>query len=362
MKRTIILLMAIVNGAWAVDGPGIIRQSSSMNIMPLYQRWTVKGGESFAEFSTPVFVYLALSPYMSLGLRGSQANADGDKRQELSGFTDTQIDFNYHLEQLNLILTLGLNLPSGKKELTPAEFATSSLLGLNFYNFQVPNFGQGLNVSPGFSWAWPVHENVVIGLGASYQYKGQFKPLANMAVNYDPGDEILLTGGIDLRLPQNMALSADIIFTTYGTDKRGAKPVFAAGDRAVTTAQFRYYFQYNELWFVARYRSKTKNSLVVGGELVPEKKKTTPDHLEVLGLFRRRFSEKFYNGFLVEGRFYERTAAYAALNIFGAGLAPEILLSSNLKIPLRFKYLLGKQKGGPDILGIEAGAGLGWTF
>lgn len=91
-------------------------------------------------------------------LRGSQATASGDNIQTINGITDTQLSFSYHFEPVNLIFNLGLNLPSGKKRFTSEEFQTSSLISTNIFNFKVPGFGQGLNISPGLTWAFPVNE------------------------------------------------------------------------------------------------------------------------------------------------------------------------------------------------------------
>jgi hypothetical protein len=231
-------------------------------------------------------------------------------------------------------------------------------LSANIFNFQVPNFGQGFNISPGLTWAAPVRDNFVLGLGASYQYKGSFKPVAGLTGDYNPGDEVLLTGGLDLRLNETTTLSSDLIFTLYSMDKIGDTEIFAAGNKLVANAQFRKYFDFNELWLFARYRSSAKNDLAAGGQLVTEDEKTTPDQIELLGHYQARFTRRFSMRFLAEGRVYQDTPVFDGVKLFGGGLAPVFLLSPNFQVLGHFKYLTGGFDGGARLSGLEVGVGM----
>ncbi len=68
-------------------------------------------------------------------------------------------------------------------------------------------------------------KNIVLGLSASYQFKGEFEPVEEIE-NYKPGNELLLTGGIDVRVNETANFSSDIVFTVYGTDKLSGEKVF----------------------------------------------------------------------------------------------------------------------------------------
>ncbi|MDZ7345151.1 MAG: hypothetical protein ONA90_11635 [candidate division KSB1 bacterium] len=352
---TLLFLLAFTTaGAFAAD---VISQQRFVRIMPIYQRWDLQQNNQFSEVSFPLQVYLPLSRNLSATLLGSQASVSGEALQSLSGLTDTQLSFNYHLEGPKLMLSLGINLPSGKTELTQDEFVTSNVISLNILNLQVPNFGQGWNISPGLTWAVPVQENFVLGLGAAYQYKGAFKPLTGLSADYNPGDEILLTGGFDLRLSPTAVFTSDVIFTLYGTDNYADSEVFTAGNKLVANFQFRQYFDYDELWLLARYRSRGKNDVAVAGQLVTESVKTSPNQIEVLGHYRRRFSRQVSVRFLAEGRFYQETPAFEGVNLFGGGLAPIISLSPSFQLLAQFKYFTGSFKSGDSLSGVEAGLG-----
>jgi len=215
-----------------------------------------------------------------------------------------------------------------------------------------------LNVSPSLTWALPARENFVLGLGASYQYKGQFTPLTNSSLDYDPGDEMLLTGGFDTRLSATATLTGDVIFTFYGKDKINGGEILGPGNKLVVNLQFRQYFGFDELWLLARYRSRAKNDLLVNGVLTPENVKTNPDQVELAGHYRRRFSRRISTRFFAEGRFYQNTPAVEGVKLFGAGLAPSFALSENFQLLAQLKYQTGSFKEGTSVSGLEAGAGL----
>jgi len=223
MRKIIIqiILMQMVGQAYSANQLDIVNQQRYIQMFPLYQSWSDASEAQFSEFTIPFSAYFPLNRNLSVDLRTHQAIADGDHLQKVSGMTDTQVSFNYYVESLNIVFNLGLNVPSGKKELTLAEFMTSLVLSSHYYNFSAPNFGQGLNITPGLTWARPIADNLVLGLGASYQYKGDFKPLKGMSDDYNPGDEVLLTGGLDVRLDETTSLSADLIYINYIADKLG---------------------------------------------------------------------------------------------------------------------------------------------
>ena len=357
------ILIAVSNSV-AQDEPATGRRDDLIRVMPVYQRWSQGQGNAFAQFSVPVYARLLFGRKLSLALRGGQATASGDNAQKLSGVTDTQLSFYYNTA--NFIFNLGLNLPSGKRALTYPEFLTTSLLSLNHYNFQTPSYGQGFNMAPGFTWAWPVSEKFALGLGAAYQYKGKFKPLT-LIDKYDPGDEMLLTGGLDWRMGETAKFSLDVITTIYGKDKIDTAVVFAAGHRFVAHAQFRQSFGFDEFWLFVRYLSRGKNSLAVGGALLPENKKSTPDQFEMNGLYFHRFNRRFASSFLLEGRYFTKPPAStllssAGISMFGFGVMPEFSPTPGLRIPLRLKYFLGNVPGGQKISGLEAGLGMALSF
>lgn len=333
-----------------------ISQSGFVRIMPLYQSWTIGDNFSVAELSVPLFLYYPLNRQMSLSLQGSQASISGDM-PGLNGITDVQLAFNYQWQE-NLVFNVGINVPSGKKELTMSEFQTSAILSMNHFTFQVPNFGQGFNASPGLTWALPLGDKAVFGLGASYQIKGKFKPLQGMDDAYDPGDEILITGGVDLLLSERTTLAADVVSIFFGEDKIDVQKVYRSGAKILINARFRTWINYDELVIIAHYRSKSKNSYMIGGVFQEELDNSTPDQIEVIGHYRMRLNSKFYATLLAEARSFQPTSLTKGITLIGLGIAPEFSLSKNLTAPMKLKYAWGKFESNTDVAGLEVGLGV----
>jgi hypothetical protein len=330
-------------------------------LFPVFQRWSVQDGDAFSETSVAVSLYQPVGKQTTISLRGAGATAGGDITT-LSGLTDAQIGIQHQLQNQHLVFNLGVNLPSGHKELTSDEFRTSLLLSKRPFDMRTPNFGTGLNINPGIIWALQVSENVVLGFGGSYQYKGTFKPLEGLG-DYKPGDELLFTTGIDIAPGNSETVSADAIFTMYGRDKLDGNEVFASGSKVVANLQYRKYYGYDQLWFLARYRTKAKNEFAVGNSFVAEPEKTDPDDFDLFGSYTIWFSETFSMGILAEGRFYQETpVSFSGINLFGIGATPTFSASSAIRFPARLKFQFGSLKGGKTVSGIELGVGIEVTY
>jgi hypothetical protein len=361
VRFLVLSLLFISTEAFSQSDAYIIGQQASLSIAPLYQSWSLKNDKDFAELGSTVFLYYPVGREWSFSLRAAPASASGDVTS-LGGFTDTQIGLAYHIEKPDIVFTARVGLPTGKKELTQDEFETSILLSNSIFNLQAPNFGQGLNVNPGVVWAFPVSEDVVLGLGATYQYRGKFKPLQGYG-DYDPGDELLVTGGIDMRTAEATTLSCEIDFTTYGRDTFEGEEVFASGNRVVANVQFSKFFGGDELRLLVRYRARGENRIGVGKLLVPEAAKVEPNQLELGSSYNMGLSEFVGVKFLFEARFYEnKGTTLSGAKLFGFGVNPEVKLASNLALPASFIFRTGTLNGDKTITGVEAGLGIRFLF
>ncbi|MEE4311178.1 MAG: hypothetical protein V2J62_04860 [candidate division KSB1 bacterium] len=358
----ILVLFLGIEAAWGSDDLNIISQQPYFSIQPVYQSWTGDNDFTFSEMSVPLQAYYPFNRNASLSLQTNQAMVNGDNLEKLSGLTDTQLSLNYFVERVDAVLNLGLNLPSGKKALTLDEFVTSSLLSYDFYNFMVPNFGQGLNVSGGITWVRSLSDQVALGIGATYQLKGDFEPLENMMDKYKPGDEFLATAGIDVRLTETSTISTDLIFISYAADKFGDVEVFESGALFYGNVQYKRYFDFNTLSLFARYRTKGKNRIAVAGGFVDDENKTVPDLFETIAEYRMRINQNLSNRFIAELRFYQEITTVAAINVFGVGIQPDFRVSQNVSIPVRLKYSIGLSENDSRLNGFEAGAGIYFSF
>lgn len=309
---------------------------------------------SVSELSFPVSVSVPLGQDLSLGVNASFARVTGDGLEDLSGITDTRVSLNWvrRLGEASVVATLGASLPTGKEDLTFREFGTLMLLSQNAFDFTVPGFGQGFGVFPALAVAFPANDDVVIGVGASYQHRGAYRPVDILNDDYTPGNEILLTGGADYRVNPSTSVSLDLTATMYAADRLGSVDVYQAGRKITITSMVRHIRGFNELRGLVVYRSRAKSDELAGVELVTQEERTLPNQFTIQGSYLVRLTAALRATLLAEARIFEETAIYPSRSIIDVGVLPRIRLTDTTFLTTRFIYSAG------DITGFEAGAGL----
>ena len=352
---------AVLSAAAQQDDLRVIGRRASVTVLPVFQTWSVENGSRFSEFSTSLSLYYPVSRAAAITLHTSQAATGGDPTS-ISGLTDTQLGFAYHLERYNVVMNLGVNLPSGVRDLEQDEFATSVSLSNTLFDFRVPNFGQGVSINPGAVWGMPLNDDLVIGAGASYHYRGPFRPLKEFD-DFDPGDEVLFTGGVDARLSATGSISADLVVTFYGSDKLGSNEVFASGNKIVANVRWRNEFGRNVLTVVGRYRTLGRDEVGLGGILVPQDQNLVPDQFEFLASYLFPIRRGITMGISGGGRFFQETPApFTGASLFVLGLSPEFTVSSTVRIPVSLRLQAGSLKNNGSLFGLDIGAGLNVSF
>jgi hypothetical protein len=330
---------------------GSERESVQVSVFPTIQRYT-DSDQTLTVASLPVEVFMSLGRTLALRLQTSSAVARGEETASLGGLGDilANISYSRSIGEGRLSLATGTNLPSGKHRLTLEEFDTSILLSRNFYNFRVPNLGQGFKVSSGMIVVYPVHENLVIGGGSSYLYKKGFKPLHGRDESYYPGNELLLTAGLDYRFNRTSSLSADLSYTRYGSD-RWEKQLFKAGATTVVRLQFLQYMRFDELRITAHYRSRRKSEIPLQMDEHVLRQQLLSNQGELRGFYRLRLRQGMSIGSLVRMRFFGETVDHSRKYLADFGLLPQLDVSEKLTISSRIVGTVG------SFMGIEFGLG-----
>jgi len=364
MRRLLIILPAILvlspvakTVAQEAVYLGSRREAVHVTTRAQYQRY-VDGDARIEELTFPLSAFVPVTPELGLSLRASPARASGRALESVGSVSDAQIGATYSkgFRRTSLVLGLSANLPVGKTSLSAREFDTSRRLSQNFYDFYLPIFGQGLNVAQSLTLAVPIHERIVVGAGAAYQIKGPFTPSSAFPDEYDPGDELLLTAGLDVQISSSSALSGDLTVTTYAGDTVSDEVVFGSGNRFTLTAQLLQYVGRDELRLIARYRSKGRSELPAVDGTVTKGERTVPNQAELSGRYRLRLDENTTVALLGHGRYYSAAGAFGSKSLVDVGVAPEHALSSTILLLTRFAYTTG------SFSGVSAGAGLAFTL
>ncbi len=321
----------------------------------VYQTYADENGRELTQGSAPVALFVPLGQRLGFSTVANYAINVGDDVETVQGLTDAQVGLSYYqrIGAGSLVLSVGVNVPVGAREFTLEEYQTAVLFGQHFFNFRTPGFGQGLNVSPGLTLAFPVSDNVVFGLGAVYQNRGGYRPVDGMQVDLDPGEELLLTGGIDIGLGPVTSLSGDVTFTMFERDLIGEQEFFESGDRITVTGQLLSRPRQNELRLLGRFRSQSKSTYLALSEGTSDiDANIIPTQILLRASYRQRVGRVFSIGLLGQARMYDESDVFEAMTLLDGGVLPTLHLSNGLALELRFIYTTG------DIEGFEAGGGL----
>ncbi len=320
-----------------------------------YQSWSVDDLQ-ITQLAAPVSVLVPLQRRLSLEVRTAYASGSGDV-ENLAGMTNTFVGLVYKIERPDIAFTLGTGLPTGKKELTQEELETSMLVSHPTFRFQAPVLGEGASVNAGAVYALVLGDRIAIGAGVTYHYRGAFAALQGYD-EYDPGDEVLVTGGIDVQLGEASNISLDVSFTSYSSDKLGAMEVFSSDNRLVVYSQFSKSFGRDDLWLMARMSGKGKGSVGFSGILIPESEKTEPNQFELKGSYNHPFSDEFNLRFMLGTRLFEETQSpLSDLKLLEAGIGPGMAISPSTRLELNLMFQTGKVRDG-NISGFSCGVSL----
>ncbi len=330
------------------------RQPIRVTMEGIYQRFTDEG-EDISEFSVPLGIFLPIGNTVALSLQTNYASVSGSDVATVSGLGDAQFVASYFQPAGtgSIVFSVGVNATTGQNALSFDEFRTSALAGQTAYDLRVPTFGQGLRVAPAVTYAFPVGERLALGLGASYQYRGPYEPLDDLPDEYDPGEEILLTAGVDLEVTPTSSFSVDLSFGVNGTDTFGAI-TYEPGNTMTATAQYLLYLGFHQVRAVARYRARGEGDLP---DLAAAAETAVPTQILFLTDARFQVNPKVEVGALARVRNYSESALLGeAQTLFDIGLAPSAVVTDQVTLTSRFVYTLG------GFSGFTAGGGLQLSF
>lgn len=243
MRRLIPL--ALLCGAGALQAQSI--WNSSLRLAPTFQSYDVKApfNEKVSQLSVPFFVNVPVTPSFSIDVGTAYATATLERqglsstgtpetvRSEMSGLTDTQLRANYTFGQDFVVLTAGVNVPTGSATVDANEVEAATRIGSDFLLFPISGFGSGLGITGGVAVARPVGA-WNLGFGGSIRHSSEYEPFrdaSGTAFKFTPGPEYRLRLGADHPFGTG-EVSLGFTFSQYGDDKSNAL-TFNSGNRYI---------------------------------------------------------------------------------------------------------------------------------
>jgi hypothetical protein len=313
-----------------------------------FESWKAKDNK-VTEISVPVMFIYPVNPKMSLYAMTSpvSSNLEAGRRYSLSGLSDLKWGGHFLTMNDRLLITLGVNLPTGKHALAVEEYSVASALSVPAFNFRTPTLGQGFDVQLGANSAMEAG-SFILGYGASYIMKGKFKPLKEYEQDYDPGDEITLTAGVDRNtaiLGKDMQIRGDVLYTLYFDDSWGGQKVFKSGNRLLIQLYSRFMLGSRDAALFIRERIKGKNTTGSGKTYATERLNSNANQFEVQGWAWFSSGRNYGLKGLFDVKLYsdsDYNTGGAAL--FGLGGGGRFRLSPNLWFNGDLRYYFGKIK------------------
>jgi hypothetical protein len=239
MRR--LLSLGLIAAATSLPAQSIF--DVGVRVAPQFHSYDIKSPSNtkISEFAVPMFVMLPITSSLNVDVGTSYARAQVDQTTNgqkttstISGLTDTQIRANYTLGSDMVVLTAGVNIPTGQSTVTAPQLLAAGLIGSDFLSFPISNMGTGFGGTGGVAFARPVGEWNV-GLGLSMRRASEYEPFdagGDAALHYQPGNEYRVRGGIDRSFGSGR-VNLGLTYSTFGNDNL-AGSIYNTGNRWVT--------------------------------------------------------------------------------------------------------------------------------
>jgi hypothetical protein len=233
--------------------------------------------ETISEFAVPLFVLVPVSSSLSFDVGTSfarshveQTTAGKTTTSSISGLTDTQVRANYVLGNDFVVVTAGVNLPTGRSTVTTQQQLAAGLIGSDFLSFPISNMGTGFGGTGGVAMARPLGD-WNLGLGLSMRRSAQYDPYdvnGGPALHYQPGNEYRARAGVDHSFGTGR-VAVGLTYSTFGNDNL-AGSLYNTGNRWLTQASVDNTLGVGQLslsgWNLFRTRGTLADSSLLGHE------------------------------------------------------------------------------------------------
>jgi hypothetical protein len=265
--------------AIACSARGVAAQSISdigARIAPQFHSYSIDAPSNLkvSEFAVPLFVLVPVSSAFTVDIGTSYAQSRVEQTllgktttSSISGLTDTQVRGNYVIGNDFIVLTAGVNLPTGQSTIPASKLVAASLIGSDFLSFPISNMGTGFGGTGGVAVARPLGD-WNLGLGVSVRRSAQYDPFDDVggaALHYQPGNEYRARVGVDRAVGTGRA-AIGVTYSAFGDDEL-AGSVYNTGNRYLTQLGYNNSVGAGQLNFGAWDLFRTAGSLADGSAI-----------------------------------------------------------------------------------------------
>lgn len=209
---------------------------------PTYTSLTFGSGASSRSVSQLAVPLVAILPFgerfsvdVSTAFASSTVQADGAASSEISGLTDTQVRGNLRVGSDNVLLTFGVNVPTGQYSVPQDQQEAAGQIGNDFLFYPISSMGNGLAMTGGVAVVRPVGD-WNLGAGASGRKSTEFAAFnvgASGDLRFTPADEYRVSLNAD-RPVGDGEMSLGLTYSVFGEDIADTT-TYSTGDRIIAT-------------------------------------------------------------------------------------------------------------------------------
>jgi hypothetical protein len=227
-------------------------QSVGARLAPQFVSYSLAAPSNvdITEMAIPIFAVIGgvrgitLDIGTAFAMANVKSTATGQTREsKISGLTDTQIRATMNLGSDLVLITAGLNLPTGRTTADTSEQEAAALIGNDFLVFPISSMGSGFGGTGGVAFARPIGQ-WNLGAGLSVRSSMPFDPYetaAGQKLRYTPGTEMRGQLGLDHPYGTGRA-SLGFTYSKFSDDKFQTS-IYNTGDRLLAQA-----YVSNSLW------------------------------------------------------------------------------------------------------------------
>ena len=232
-RMTTVLLVALAGclmTATTTYGQIVYGRPASGTTGLVYSNWSLEDSAQktdITQISFPLRLFLPLQDNFEASVyvvASSNSMDQGESDFSLSGFGDLRVQFSRSFSDDQLLVSVGVNLPTGKTKLNESdETPVLQMLTADHLSFSQCRFGEGFGFNILIGGARMIGE-LKCGAGFTYRYIGKYDPYEGV-VEYDPGDLISFNAGADWENGPT-TVSGNVVVSFYGKDKWKDREVF----------------------------------------------------------------------------------------------------------------------------------------
>ncbi len=347
----------------------------AVDISFAYNGWDIQKESDYTDRISQYLVPISLDLYLGRHgvLSASTASASSSYSPfefnsfRLTGPSDIKLQSSWYVLENYLLLSGGLNIPTGISTLNDEQVLVASILAIDELNFPLALYGTGWEGNAGVFLSHHMF-GVTAGVGASGYIRGKFKLYEQEDMLFQPSNELNVGIGLDKSL-QEHSLSIDYFYTMPEKDRLDGQNAFKPGNKSLL--DIGYIFQSYPIRFAALVRNRWKepNTFLLDPTEYPifnEETSNSPYQLEIFFNVRHQVSKNLGMRYSVQSMFFrEDETGNNEAYIWSIGLGTIVRLRRNfywVTSAAGFSGYTVKELQRLDLLGLQLKSGVNYRF